>query len=114
MSKALTLLKSNKSVEERAGSYVVSLKRNIQKTVLDTLIEKKDRITDELFELTNFTLNTNLNQGLKQMTKDDCEKRFTKIIELEYELTLTEFELKIKQASFDNYFKDAPSEFSLV
>jgi hypothetical protein len=104
--KALELLKTSKSTKERAESYANSMKRNIQRDVIDTLIGKKEKIEDELFELTNFTLDTNLNSGLRAMTKEDCEKRFVKIIELEYQLTLLAAELKVKQASFDTYFAE--------
>lgn len=105
--KALELLKTNKTVVERADNYVASTKRNIQRDVIDTLVAKKEKIDDELFELANFTLDTNVNAGLQQMTKEDCEKRFKKIINLEYDLTLIELELKVKQQSFDKYFGEA-------
>ena len=104
--KALDLLKTNKTVEQRADAYATSIKRDIQRNIIDTLVGKKEKLDDELFELTNFTLNTNINQGLKQMTKEDCLKRFERIIEVEYELDLTNRELEIKQKSFDKYFKD--------
>lgn len=104
--KALELLKTNKSVKERAEQYAQSMKRNIQRDVLDTLTSKKEKIEDDLFELGNFTLDTNLNAGLKQMTKESCEDRFKKIIQLEYELELLQAEIKVKQSSFDKYFND--------
>lgn len=102
--KALELLKTSKTVKERAESYANSVKRNIQKDIIDELISKKEKFEDELFELTNFTLETNLNSGLKSMTKEDCENRFKRIIEVEYLLQLVQIELKIKQESFDKYF----------
>lgn len=104
--KALELLKSNKSVSERAENYVTSVKRNIQRDVIDTLTAKKESIEDELFELTNFNLETNLNSGIQAMTKESVESRFKRIIDLEYKLKLTELELKTKQESFDKYFGD--------
>jgi len=104
--KALDLLKTNKTVSERAEQYATSMKRNIQKNVIDVLISKKERYEDDLFELTNFTLDTNINQGMNQMTKEDCEKRFTKIIEIGYNLELLTRELDIKQAIFDIYFSE--------
>ncbi len=110
MNKALTLLKTNKSVEERAENFVTSMKRNIQRDVIDALTAKKEKIDDELFELSNFNLETNVNAGLTVMTKETCENRFKKIIDLEYELTLIGMELKIKQASFDKYFGEDKSE----
>lgn len=104
MSKALELLKSNKSVAERAEQYATSVKRNIQRDVIDTLIAKKESIEDELFELTNFNLETDVNRGYQAMTKEAVESRFKKIIDLEYKLKLTELELKTKQESFNKYF----------
>jgi len=104
--KALELLQSNKSVKERAESYAVSIQRNIKRDVIDTIVDKLDRLKDSLFELTNFTLDTNLNKGLSTMTKDDCEARFKKIIETEYQIRLTELELQAKQESFDRYFSE--------
>lgn len=102
--KALDLLKSNKSVESRAESYAASVKRNIQRDVIDVLVAKKEAIEDQLFELTNFNLETDVNRGYQAMTKDAVEKRFTKIIDLEYELKLVGLELTAKQESFDKYF----------
>ena len=104
--KALELLKSNKSVAERAENYIVSAKRNIQRDVIDAIVAKKEAIEDELFELSNFNLDTNINAGLKQMTKAEVEERFKRIIDLEYKQTLLELELKTKQASFDKYFSE--------
>lgn len=106
MSKALELMKANKSVEERSDAYVVSIERDLRKEMIDTLIEKQEKIADQMFELTNFTLDTDTNKGLAQMSKEVCKDRFKKIINLEYEATLIAAELKIKQASLDKYFKE--------
>ena len=102
--KALDLLKSNKSVSERAENYIVSVKRNIQRDVIDALVQKKESMEDELFELTNFTLETNVNNGVQAITKETIEARFKKVIDLEYKLKLTNLELVTKQESFDKYF----------
>ena len=104
---ALELLKTNKSVAERAENYVISAKRNIQKDVIDTLNSKKEGIEDELFELTNFNLETNINRGVNEMTRAEVETRFKKIIDLEYKLVLLEMEIKTKLASFNKYFGNA-------
>lgn len=101
---AFTMMKKNRSVSERAQSYFESTKREIQRNIIDKLIERKEKFEDELFELTNFSLETNLNSGLRQMTKEDCTKRFSRIIDIEYELKLVELELESKQKSFDKYF----------
>jgi len=104
--KALELLKSNKSVSERAENYAVAVKRNIQRDVIDSLVAKKESIEDELFELTNFNLETDVNRGYQAMTKESVEARFKKIIDLEYKLKLVSLELTAKQESFDKYFGD--------
>jgi hypothetical protein len=102
--KALDLLKSNKSVSERAENYIISVKRNLQRDIIDALVQKKESMEDELFELTNFTLETNVNNGVQSMTKETIEARFKKVIDLEYKLKLTNLELVTKQESFDKYF----------
>ena len=104
--KALNLIKTNKTVVERAEAYAVSLKRDIQRDVIDPLVTKKENLTDQLFELTNFTLDTNINKGLATMTKEDCKKRFRDIIETEYQLKLVTLELDEKQAIFNKYFEE--------
>lgn len=103
-SKALELLKTNKSVSERAENYIISVKRNLQRDVIDALVQKKEAMEDELFELTNFSLETDVNRGFQAMTKESVEARFKKVIDLEYRLKLVELELKTKQESFDKYF----------
>lgn len=100
----LELMEKNKSVKERASSYFESIKRNLQRDIIDALISKKEDLQDKIFELSNFTLDTNLNAGLRQMTKEDCSQRFSELIQAEYDLKLTEIELKCKQESFDKYF----------
>lgn len=103
--KALSLMSQNLSVKDRAEAYFESVRRNIQRDIIDGLIAKKEELNDKLFELTNFTLETNLNAGLNQMTKDICEKRFKDVIETEFQIFLVSRELEVKQASFDKYFK---------
>jgi hypothetical protein len=102
--KALELLKTNKTVVERAENYITSVKRNIQRDVIDTLTSKKESIEDELFELGNFSMETDINKGYQAVTKETVENRFKKMIDLEYKLKLVELELKTKQESFDKYF----------
>ena len=102
--KALDLLKSNKSVSERAENYIISVKRNLQRDVIDALVQKKESMEDELFELTNFSLEMDANRGFEAMTKERVEDRFKRVIDLEYKLKLTNLELATKQETFDKYF----------
>ena len=112
MNKALVLLKNNKTVTERAEAFAKSIKRDIQKDMLDPLITKQEKIEDEIFELENFTLNTDRNANLKAMTKEDCQARFARLIQAKYELTLVALELKVKQEAYANYFteEEAPKK----
>ena len=106
MTKAQELLEKSKDTKARAESFFTTIKRNIQKNILDELTAKKEAITDQLFDLSNFQLNTNLNAGVKEMTREECEKRFAKIIELEFEAKVIDLELKSKQESFNTYFNE--------
>jgi hypothetical protein len=108
MSKVLELLKQSKSVAQRAAQYTTSLKRDIQRDVIDPLIARKEKLDDELFDLTNFSLETDMNAGCKQMTKEDVLTRFKRIIQIEYELRLISLELDVKQSSYENYFGETP------
>lgn len=101
---ALEMLGKNKTVAQRAESYVGSIKRNIQRDVIDNLIARKEKLEEEKFELSDFTLDTNINSGHRRMTAEDCEKRFKRLIDVDYELALLDIEIKVKQASYDKYF----------
>ena len=46
--KALALLKTNKTVAERAENYATSMKRNIQRDVIDTLLARKEKYEDDI------------------------------------------------------------------
>jgi len=102
--KALQILEKNQSTRERASEYLKSIKRNLQKKVIDSLEEKIEAIEDKIYGLLDMSLNTDLNKGVKTVTRDQAEARFSEVIELEYELELLNKELDIKRKSFDNYF----------
>jgi hypothetical protein len=106
MSKALEILKKSQSVDERATSFITSIQRNLQRTVIDSLTEKKDRLTDEIFVLSDFSLHTDKNAGQLGLTRDEAEERFSQIINREYELVLVSAELKAKQDIFNKLFSD--------
>lgn len=106
VSVGMALLMNNKAVGERAESYYTSIKRSTQRDVIDALQAKKEAFEDKLFELKDFTLDTDKNKGMHRMTKEDCEARFKEIIETEYKLELLTRELEIKSASFNKYFGD--------
>lgn len=106
MSKAKDLLKKNTSVEVRAEEFVVSLKRDLLRDIIEPLEVKIEKINDKIFDLKDFSVITDLNKGRAAITREGAKARFTEIIELEYEKTLLERELEIKKASYDSYFSE--------
>jgi len=108
--KAAKMLGTSKSVAERAESFLSSIKRNIQKNVIDQLIEKIEKLDDTIFSLSDFSLATDKNKGVSAISREDAEERFTKLIEAEYDKELLTRELEIKKASFDAYFEEQEVE----
>lgn len=102
--KAIDLLKTNQSTAERADNFVVSIKRDIQRDILDNLTIRQEKLIDEKFNLKQFTLGTDVNAGLRPMTQDECKKRFERLIEVEYQLELLGKEIEIKTNAFNTYF----------
>lgn len=102
--KASKLMAANKTVKERASKFETSIKRDIQKNVLDNLQTQIEGKEDEIFELEDFTLETNVNSGKSAITKEECQRRFERLIEIDFELSILRAELKVKQESFDKYF----------
>lgn len=111
VNKALELLKKAKSVDERAGKYAERIATSLKIKMILPLQEKVEAMEDKIFDLENFSLDTNLNKGQKTMTKDDCEKRFEEIINLKYEKGMLELELEAKKEAFEDLFgTEAESE----
>lgn len=110
--KALTILKKYPSIEERANTIIVSLKRDVQMSVLYPVQNKVDRLEDEIAELKNFSLKTNHNEGQVSISKEECKKRFEQIIQKSYELEIAKKELEIKTKTFDEYFTEDKIETS--
>ena len=101
---AKKILSKSQSVSERADDFFKRIKRNIQKNMLDLLEEKIEKVNDEIVETKDFTLDTNLNKGQQALTMSECQNRFERLIQLEYEKELLERELKVKQNSYNKYF----------
>lgn len=109
MSKALNIMQKSKSVEDRAVDYLESIKRNIQADTIDVLLKKRDKIKDKISGVLDFTLQTDLNAGQSSITRDDCESRFKRAMEYEYELEILNLEIEAKEAIFAKYFDDVKS-----
>lgn len=103
-SRAHELLATVKSIGERAATYAERIKKSLQLSMILPLEEEIEGIDDEIFDLESFTLETDLNKGMKQLTKEDCEERFSKIIELRYKKKLKVLELEVKREAFEDLF----------
>lgn len=101
---ALTMMQTNKSVKDRAADFESSIKRQLQRDVIDPLIDKRDRLKDSITELADFSLNTDRNAGVQALTREQCTARFIKIFEAEKELSMIELELELAQELYTKYF----------
>lgn len=98
-------LATSTSVETKAADYVKSIKQSIKVKLLQPL---KQRIADLKFkvkELEEMSLEHDANKGLIALSKDDCEKRFLEIIELNAQIKLLELEYKNKKNTYKHYFQ---------
>jgi hypothetical protein len=106
--KALDLMKTAVSVEDRAENFVTSITRNLKKQILDPLTDKKDQMEDKIKSLMDFSLATDLNRGVLPITREEAEDRFRQALALEYNLKLLALETEAKTDLFTEYFgKDA-------
>lgn len=107
MSKALDLLKSNKTLEQRANEVIDRIKKDAEDNFVDIVQRKVDNLKDQIADLSNFSLATDLNKGQMGVTIEESKKRFVTIMELEYQLQLAQKELEVKSAIFNRYFNAA-------
>ncbi len=102
--KALALLKKSKSTTERASKYASRIAQSLRVDKIIPLEEEIEKIDDKIFDLQDFSLETDLNAGMKKLTKEDCEKRFGEIIDLQVKKTVLELKLKATQEAYDELF----------
>lgn len=107
MIKALNIMQNTVSVKDRASDYLQSIKRNIQRDEIDTLIIQREKLEDKIRLVQDFTLLTDLNAGQAAINREECEKRFKQALAMEYDLEILNLEIESKQAIFANYFEDA-------
>lgn len=108
--KALELLKTSKTVTERADSYAKSIKKDLEYKVIRALEQKKEGLESKVFDLQDFNLHTNHNEGKVANTQAECQARFEQLINAEYELELVSLELEAKRKIFNKYFDDGKVE----
>jgi len=105
--KAVNLLKETTPVKERAEKYAVTIKRNLKTTCIDPVILQIEKLEVKLDTLLDFSLDIDLNKGIKPITCEEAEDRFKEVLNIEYELVLLRAELKAKQAIYDEYFSES-------
>lgn len=71
---AMGMLQKAKSVDDRSSSYHDTIKRNIQRDVLDALQTKKEELEDRIFTLSDFSLETDVNKGTSAVSRDEGER----------------------------------------
>lgn len=103
---AKDLLLKSSAPEEVAEQFAIAAKRYVEEKVIQPLESKLAEQKERLFDLKRINIESDKNRGIEAITMDQCKERFVKIINLEYEITLTELELKQKKASYEKYFDD--------
>ena len=102
--KALETMVNVPLIKERADKFFVTIKRNLQKEILDPLITQREKLEDDIASVLDFSLNTDINRGLTPITREKCQERFKTSITLQYELNLLNMEIAQKQIIFDELF----------
>ena len=101
---AINIMKKTSSIETRAEQFGATIKRNLQKSFIDPLVDNIEKMEDQIQTLLDFNLDTDLNKGVKPVTRVEAQDRFNEVLNLRYELDLLQAELKAKKAGFDKYF----------
>lgn len=102
--KAIDIMKRSDSVATRAVKYNRIIRRNLKKSILDPLNDQKDALEDKIENLKDFSLDTNLNAGVKRIDREDCEKRFKDLIQARYDLSMLKLEIEEKTSIFKELF----------
>lgn len=104
--KALEIMRSVVPVDKKAETYALTIKRNLQKQIIDPLIDKKEKLEDDIESAMDFSLNVNINEGMSPITREQAEERFKRVQGLEYQLVMLNLEMKAKLEIFNRYFGD--------
>lgn len=102
--RAIDIMKRSDSVATRAVKYNRIIRRNLKKSILDPLNDQKDALEDKIENLKDFSLDTNLNAGVKRIDREDCEKRFKDLIQARYDLSMLKLEIDEKTSIFKELF----------
>ena len=103
MSKALKLLNNSSSTEARAERYIGRITTHFTND-LDRRKEKIEVMKDQVAELERMDLQTDVNSGRNEMTKEQIQQRFQGIFDLKVDIELAERELDVRIKAFAEYF----------
>ena len=101
--KAEKLLGTVKTSNEKVAAYFPRIKRSLW-IKLTNFKENLEKLSDEITDLENFTLDTNLNKATVAMTMEEYEKRFINILDKKFEYELLKAEYDSKKKTFEEYF----------
>lgn len=106
MNKVMSLLKSAPSVEAKATAYEKRIRENLEKEMIQPLKDKISRLETQIEDQLDFSLDTDLNKGVEKISRPEVEARVRKAIELKYDKSIIELELKLNQEAFNELFSD--------
>ena len=106
MNKVLALLQTAPSVEAKAVSYEKRIRENLEKVMIEPLQKAISNLETKIEDQLDFSLDTDLNKGINQISRPECEERIKTAIKLKRDKKLLELDLKLTQESFDELFAD--------
>lgn len=109
-SKATKLMQASKSTRERADKYNSRIARKILMDKLEPIQSQIENIEDQIFDLENINLDTNLNRGVREITMEQVTERFEKILDLTFEKDVLTLEYNSKVNTFNKYFGEVQSD----
>lgn len=104
ITKGELLLTSSKTVSDRAEQYAERIAKTLNLEFIENPKEEIAKLQDKIFDLEDFSLDTDKNKGQERLTKEDCEERFRLLFQTKKRVKLLELELKIFQEIYNDYF----------
>jgi|GEM_PF-6144783 len=108
---AYQLLTNSSEMNEKAESYIKTAERNFQLQKIEALAlsinKKNNAIEDIKFSL---TLDTDVNAGKKEMTREEISQSFIKMAEFKREIYILKEELDLYLDLYKEFFSENEAE----